>query len=103
MSERFVSQVIQPVSGTIEVGRMAAGEPGLPRQFRRGREVIEVAEVMRSWRETGACSHGSGERYMRKHWFEVRTGSGNTVKLYFERQPRVASGKARWILYSESD
>ena len=103
MTEQFLSEVIRPVPGTVELGRMAAGEPGLPRQFRRGGETIGVAEVLKTWRETGACSHGSGERYLRKHWYEVRTDTGSTLKLYFERKPRRGSVDRRWVLYSVRD
>ena len=80
---------------------MAAGEPGLPRAFVWRRKTFEVAEVVRSWRETGPCHHGSGERYVRKHWYEVRLTTGATAKLYFERQPRAKTQvKRRWWLFS---
>jgi len=35
---------------------------------------------------------------MRKHWFEVLTDSGHTMKIYFERQPRSRSSRSRrWL------
>jgi hypothetical protein len=47
--------------------------------------------------------------YLRKHWFEVVTGEGWTMKIYFERQPgsgRRAGvgtrGGSRWRLFSTS-
>lgn len=35
MSERFVSETIIPVTASCDTSRMAAGEPGLPREFSR--------------------------------------------------------------------
>jgi hypothetical protein len=37
---------------------------------------------------------------VRKHWFEVLTTSGDTMKIYFERQPRTPRNKARWWLFT---
>jgi phosphoribosylglycinamide formyltransferase-1 len=98
MAERFINAAIQPVVGTIEATRMSTGEPGLPRQFRWMSQTIQIARVLRTWRETGPCHHGSGERYARKHWFEVVTNSGDTMKIYFERQAKSRRNKSRWWL-----
>jgi phosphoribosylglycinamide formyltransferase-1 len=100
MAEQFIGAAIQPVAETLDAGRMSAGEPGLPRQFRWRRQTIQIAQVLRTWRETGPCRHGSGEAYVRKHWFDVRTDSGETMKIYFERQPRSRNSKARWWLFT---
>ena len=100
MPEQFIGAAIQPVVETLHAGRMGAGEPGLPRQFRWRRRTIQIAQVLRTWRETGPCRHGSGEAYVRKHWFDVRTDSGETMKIYFERQPRSRNSKARWWLFT---
>jgi phosphoribosylglycinamide formyltransferase-1 len=100
MAEQFVGAAIRPVAGTIDTARMDTGAPGLPRRFTWGAETIRIARVLRTWRETGPCHHGSGERYVRKHWFEVLTESGDTMKIYFERQPRSRSGKDRWWLFT---
>jgi Family of unknown function (DUF6504) len=81
---------------------MAAGGPGLPREFVWRDQAVRVAEVLREWRDTGPCHHGSGEMYVRKHWFEIRTSSGETMRLYFQRQPPRGSKPAsgRWRLFS---
>ncbi|NQU41698.1 hypothetical protein HQ520_00320 [bacterium] len=51
--------------------------------------------------EADACWSGSGERYVRKHWFRIRTTDGQEMKLYFERQARSArEAKKRWWLHS---
>lgn len=100
MTEQFVSEAIEPVAGTGDAARMARGEPGLPRQFRWRGETVTVTGVLRTWRETGDCRHGSGEQYVRKHWFEVATDGGVKMTIYFERQPRSGNKKDRWWLFS---
>ena len=100
MRERFVDEAIIPVAATCDTSLMAAGEPGLPREFMWQGRTYEVLAVIRSWRETGKCSHGSPEMYVRKHWFEVATTSGETMKIYFERQPRRGQKGPRWWLFS---
>jgi phosphoribosylglycinamide formyltransferase-1 len=100
MTEQFVGEAIQPVAETFDPRGMSAGGPGLPQQFRWRRKTVQVARMLRSWRETGPCHHGSGESYVRKHWFQIETNSGDTMVIYFERQARSRSGKNRWWLYS---
>ncbi len=101
MAEEFISEAIRPVAGTMSTSRMAAGGPGLPRQFEWRSQVVTIVRVLSAWGETGPCHHGSDECYVRKHWFEVVTDSGATMKIYFERQPRSAKQrKARWWLFS---
>jgi len=101
MIGRFVGEALTPVSGTADPRRMAAGGPGLPISFTWRGGTVRVASVLREWRETGACTHGSGERYARKHWFEIRDADGRTMKLYFERRPRGRG--ARWHLFSTTE
>jgi len=100
MPERFVSEVIIPVVATCDTSRMAAGEPGLPREFVWRGQTVEIAAVLHTWRETGKCSHGSPELYVRKHWYEVVTTSDCTMKIYFDRQPRGRRKGGRWWLFS---
>jgi phosphoribosylglycinamide formyltransferase-1 len=100
MAEQFISAAIQPIGGTFDAARMSTGEPGLPRQFRWGSQTIQIARVLKTWRETGPCRHGSGEAYVRKHWFEVLTDCGERMKIYFERQPRSRRNKIRWWLFT---
>ena len=100
MAEQFISEAIQPVAGTIDTSRMSTGAPGLPRQFRWKTKAIQVVRLLKTWRETGPCHHGSGEKYVRKHWFQVLTESGDTLKIYFERQARSRKNKDRWWLFT---
>jgi hypothetical protein len=100
MPERFVSEVIRPVVATCDTSRMAVGEPGVPREFVWRGRTIKIAAVLRTWRETGKCRHGSLELYVRKHWFEVATTSNSTMKIYFDRHPRGGRKSDRWWLFT---
>jgi len=97
--KQFVGEAIEPVAGTMDNRRMARGEPGLPKRFVwRGQEV---AEVLEQWKQTGPCTSGSDEQYVRKHWYRVRTTAGAEMNLYFERQPRsTRERKVRWWLHT---
>ena len=99
--EQFVGEPLEPVSRSLSTRRMAIGAPGLPRRFRwRGREY-RVAETLDAWKETGPCTSGGPERYVRKHWFRVRTEDGSVMKIYFERQARSGRQKrTRWWVYT---
>jgi Family of unknown function (DUF6504) len=101
MTEEFIGDALKPDKTTYDIGRMSAGEPGLPRRFEWRGEPVEIRAVVRTWKETGCCSHGSGEQYVNKHWYELATSHGQ-MKVYFERRPRRGSraGSARWWLYS---
>jgi len=100
MPEQFISEAIQPIAATFDSARMATGEPGLPSEFVWRQRTFTVAKMVRTWRETGKCRNGSLERYVRKHWYEVATTSGETLKIYFERQARGKALTKRWWLYS---
>ena len=100
MTEQFIGEAIRPDAETLDTSRMAAGGPGLPDVFRWKTRIIRIAKVVRAWRETGPCRHGSGEAYVRKHWFEVVTDAGQIMKIYFERQPRSGRNRTRWWLFS---
>ena len=99
----FVSEAIEPLTDSCDTGAMATGAPGLPAEFRWRGEVLRIEEVLRAWKDTGPCTHGSSESYVRKHWFEVRTDSGQVARLYFERQPRRGGKGTRWQLYQIED
>jgi len=98
MAERLVSQALRPLPEAGYAAPARVGEPGLPRAFAWSGRTIELAEVLDRWKDTGPCSHGSAERYVRRHWFRARTASG-LVTLYFERQARTGT-KRRWWLYT---
>jgi len=95
----FVSEAIKPVVADADATRAPTGGPSLPHEFVWRGKPLHVASVLRTWRDTGACRHGSGEAYVRKHWFEVQTVSGRKAQIYFERQARGRNRTRRWWLY----
>ncbi len=102
MPVTFISESITPIEGTFDTSRMAMGEPGVPRIFRwRDKELMIVA-VLESWKEYGDCTHGSGERYVRKHGYRVRTVDGQILKIYFQRKFGKVQRKysSRWWIFS---
>jgi phosphoribosylglycinamide formyltransferase-1 len=85
-----------PLGGTFDVSKMAMGEPGLPGKFRWRKQEWTVVEVLEQWKAHGDCSHGSGERYLRKHGYRIRTAEGPIFKIYFQRQPGPGGSRVRW-------
>ena len=101
MSDEFICEAIRPVAGTFDTSAMSAGEPGFPRRFLWRRREYELVEILEKWRETGTCHHASREKYVRKHWYKIRTTCGCVMTLYFDRQGRSKSGrKKRWWLHA---
>ena len=101
MAEQFVSEPITPVAGSCDPAAMSRGEPGLPSGFVWRDKEYAVTDVLEAWKESGPCRSGGGERYLRKHWWRIRTGNGVEMTIYFERQSRSKSqDKTRWWLYT---
>ena len=99
--EQFISEPIVPLTGPADTAAMARGEPGLPSGFTWRNQCYAIVEVLDKWKESGPCHHGSGERYLRKHWYKVRTDDDQIMTIYFERQARTAKQrKNRWWLYT---
>lgn len=92
---------MEPARGSFDPMRMSRGEPGVPESFRwRGKE-IKIVEVLETWKEFGDCRHGSGERYVRKHGFRLKTSDGAILNVYFQRSfGRGRMTKDRWWLRS---
>lgn len=103
MAERLVSEPIQPLVATCDTCRMGMGEPGLPRQFRWRDRLVEITAVLRTWHESGPCRHGSTDRYVRKHWYQVTTLADGTMIIYFEKQPLRGRKGMGWWLFSIDD
>jgi phosphoribosylglycinamide formyltransferase-1 len=100
--EQFISEAIVPGVATCDTSLMANGGPGLPRDFLWRGQPLAIKAVVRSWSDTGPCRNGSGEQYVRKHWFEVITDTDQSMKIYFDRQPRGGAKAPRWWLFSVS-
>lgn len=99
--KRFIGEALRPAGGPADARAMVRGEPGLPARFVwRGAEY-KVTAVLERWRETGPCTSGSGEKYVRKHRFRILTSTGDAWELYCDRQPRRGkSPRARWWLFA---
>lgn len=94
----FISEPIQPESGTADIAAMSRGEPGLPRAFTWRDTRYEIAAVEGTRRSMG---RDRGDVYVRKHFYDVVTTCGKRMTLYFERNPTHKSArKHRWWLYS---
>jgi len=99
--EQLISEALTPVKDAGDAGRVIPGEPLLPAAFRWRKKEYAVSEVLEVWKDTGPCTHGSGERYVRKHWFRIRVADGAEMKIYFERKQRsTRQAKQRWWLYT---
>ncbi len=101
MARRFIGERIVPAAGSADARGMSRGEPGVPATFTWRDREYAVAAVLERWKTTGPCTSGANEQYVRKHWFRVRTASGEEMTIYFERQARSGrERKARWWLYA---
>ena len=101
MPTSFVSEPIVPLEASFDTRGMARGEPGLPQKFRWRKKEFVVATVLEQSKGHGDCRHGSGERYVRKHSFRIRTTDGTVMNLYFQRS--TGRGKLpanRWWIHS---
>ncbi|MCZ7592084.1 MAG: DUF6504 family protein [Kiritimatiellae bacterium] len=101
MKEQFISEEIKPVAEGLDFSLSAPGEPALPMKFRWRDEVIEIAELLSKEKVTGPCTHGSGERYVQKHCYDIRTKNGRRMRIYFDRtHASKRNPKKRWWLFS---
>jgi phosphoribosylglycinamide formyltransferase-1 len=97
MRASFLSEPILPVKGTFDPTGMSRGEPGVPHEFHWREKKFTVAAVLERWKDTGECRNGSGERYIRKHNYRIRTSDGDILQIYFQRSVgRGKMPKMRW-------
>lgn len=99
--ESLISEPIQPLFDGEGGIAGEVGEPILPRRFTWNDRIHEIEAMLDHWKTYGPCRHGSGEQYLRRHWFKIRTTGGDTMVLYFDRQPpRRGKKMQRWWLYT---
>lgn len=97
----FISEPITPDARTFDAAAMATGVPGLPTGFTWRDRHFQIDAIISSWKESESCTHGSGERYLRKHFWKVRVMTGETMTLYALRKvKRGENPKQRWWLYT---
>jgi len=98
--EQFISEPVSPVPGTYDLGAMGRGEPGLPARFLWRDREYEVVSVLKAWK-TSSPEGGTGRLYLRRHWYTVKTRTGERMTLYCERQTRNRKHPtSRWWLFS---
>jgi hypothetical protein len=73
-------------------------EPPVPRAFRWDERALQISEVIRSWRSTKT---DRGDAYLKRHWFLLRTVSGEKLEVYYDRESR--RGQSQWWLYTIED
>ena len=99
--ETFIGEAIRPDAATFNALALIGGVPEMPKRFTWRDETFEVAEVLETWKELGPAKEGGPHQYLRKHWFRIRTTSGDEMKIYFERTARSAKQRrTRWWLYA---
>lgn len=97
----FVSEPVVPDAGTFDAAAMASGRPGLPAGFTWRDRHYAIVEVLEEWKVSEREFHRRGEAYYRKHFWKVRTDSGEVMTLYAVRHlKRGQNPKKRWWLYS---
>ena len=100
--ERFISEPVEPNRDTFDTEHMAIGEPGIPKQFTWRKKKFDIAEVLLAWKSTGDCRSGSSEKYVRKHWYRIRTETDEIMTLYCNRNVSRYGQRSKggWVLYS---
>jgi hypothetical protein len=101
MKESLISEAIEPLMEETAERPFLAGEPVLPARFRWRGDEYRIASILGSWKEYSEGSRQMPDRYLRKHWFHVRTEDGTEMKLYFERSARSkGTERSRWWIFT---
>ena len=98
----FISESIRPDRGTADTLAMARGLAGLPTGFTWRDRHYRIESVLKEWKCSEAEGHRpGGERYYRKHYYQVRVDGGQTMTLYVVRHTKAGeSPKHRWWLFT---
>lgn len=94
---KFVGSPLAP-AGDGFITPAAGNEPPVPRAFLWDNRTLVITTVLRSWRSTKT---DRGDAYLKRHWFELQTASGEEIEVYYDRESR--RGAARWWLYTISN
>ncbi len=92
---RFIGAELVPAETFFPSADFSRGEPPLPTAFRWNASDLPVLEVVATWRSTKT---DRGDKYLAKHWYEIRTSGERRAVVYFDRKARA--GRSRWWLYS---
>jgi len=100
-SDEFICEALTPLAGTGDAAGMARGEPGLPKRFTWRAQEYRISGVIRQWKSSGPCRNGSGEMYLRRHWYKILTDPPLIMTIYCDRQAKNRKcPKARWWVYT---
>ena len=91
---RFVSRPITP-AGDGFLTEANGGAPPVPRAFIWDGRTLTIAAVLRSWRSSKT---DRGDKYLKRHWFELETSDSATIEVYYDRESR--RGSPPWWLYA---
>ncbi len=98
----FVSEPISPIAGTFGTAGMANGAPGIPEGFVRNGKTSRMTEVLGAWK-LARPEPGSGEMYVRRHYYRLRMDDGETWVVYCLRgSTRSGAARQRWFLHKRS-
>ena len=104
MTRRFIGEQLRPLLDRAESRQLEPGAPVMPGAFEWRGQEYPVLETLHSWKELSPCKQGAAERYLRTHWYRIKTVGDLEWTLYFLRQAQ--SGRrvdARWYLYTLDD
>lgn len=101
-NEELISEAITPDPATADASAMSRGEPGMPTGFTWRDRHYAIVAVLAEWKASEAWNHSPhGQRYYRKHFYRVRTDSGEVMTLYGLRHTKPGeSRRKRWWLYT---
>ncbi len=93
---KFVSEAITP-QGDFVLDGTGQGQPAVPASFAWRKEIIAVTSVVAQRR---AFKVDRGEKYVKRHTYDVVLGDARTATIYCERQAK--RGAPRWWLFTIS-
>jgi len=97
----FICEELVPIAGTADAAMASRGEPGLPRRFLWRGVEYELVGVIETWKTQGPCRHGSGEMYLRRHWYKIEVRPHQIMTVYCDRQAKDRRRpKSRWWVYT---
>jgi hypothetical protein len=98
----LVSEQIRPTPGRFDAADLGKALPGLPAEFTWRDRTYRVGILLEKWKVSGPeVGRLGGEKYLRRHYFRVRTTDGHIMVIYCERHTKNrCQPKARWWLYT---
>jgi hypothetical protein len=106
----------EPIQAEFDRPPLMEKKPGCPDRFVWREETVHIVELLSEWHDYGrrgrmatnmrpthiATASRRGSWGVGRHYFRVRTGSGQIFDLYYDRAPKsVDDRKGDWFLYRE--